>query len=115
MGACVRSRLVKSALAVIPLLALALAQPAVGAAEIPAAAPETGVVSSTVGQKAHVNTNVARTYLYRYAYGDETVNDRFYGPCKNFYYDYIENGRYHAYELGGFISTAKAGSGWCGD
>lgn len=105
----------KSALAAIPLLALTLAQPVVSSAEIPAATPENGVVSPAAAYKAHVNTNVARTYLYRYAYGDETVNDRFYGPCKNFYYDYIENGRYHAYELGGFISTDKAGSGWCGD
>lgn len=110
-----RSRLVKSALAAIPLLALTLAQPVVSTAETPAAAPEHGVVAPLAAYKAHVNTNVARTYLYRYAYGEETVNDRFYGPCKNFYYDYIENGRYHAYELGGFISTDKAGSGWCGD
>jgi len=115
LGVCVRSRFVKSAIAAVPLLALALAQPAVSAAEISTAAPENAMVSPIPGLKAHVNTNVARTYLYRSAYGDETVNDRFYGPCKNFYYDYIENGRYHAYELGGFISTATAGSGWCGD
>lgn len=109
------SRFVKSALAAIPLLALTLAQPVVSSAEVSTAAPESGVVSPLAANKAHVNTDVARTYLYRSAYGDETVNDRFFGPCKNFYYDYIENGRYHAYELGGFISTATAGSGWCGD
>jgi hypothetical protein len=106
---------VKSVLAVVPLLALTLGQPAVSSAATPAAAPESGVAAPIPGLKAHVNTNVVRTYLYRYAYGEETVNDRFFGPCKNFYYDYIENGRYHAYELGGFISTDKAGSGWCGD
>ena len=110
-----RSRLVKAALAAVPLLALTLAQPAVSSAEVPAAAPESGVVAPLAAYKAHVNTNVARTYLYRYYYGEETVNDRFYGPCKNFYYDTIVNGRYHAYELGGWISTDRAGSGWCGD
>lgn len=109
-----RSRLVKSALAAIPLLAAILAQPVVVSAE-PAAVSHESVVAPAAANKAHVNTDVARTYLYRYYYGDETVNDRFYGPCKNFYYDTIENGRYHAYELGGWISTATAGSGWCGD
>ncbi|MGB3438338.1 MAG: hypothetical protein WBA97_06250 [Actinophytocola sp.] len=95
---------------------MTLTQPVVGAAETaPAAAPHASVVAPAAGLKAHVNTDVARTYLYRYYYGEETVNDRFYGPCKDFYYDQIVNGRYHAYELGGWISTDKAGSGWCSD
>jgi len=111
----VRSRFVKSALVVIPLLAVTLAQPVVGSAEISAAASHDSVVAPMAGLKAHVNTDVAKTYLYQNYYGDETVNGQFYGPCKNFYYDAITNGRYHAYELGGWISTDKAGSGWCGD
>jgi hypothetical protein len=108
-------RVVKSVLVAIPLLAVTLAQPVASSAEIPAAGTPASVVAPAAGLKAHVNTDVARTYLYRYATGDETVNDRFYGPCKDFYYDTISNGRYHAYELGGWISTDKAGSGWCGD
>ena len=110
-----RLRLVKSALAAIPLLAAILAQPVVVSAEIPAAASHESVVAPMAANKAHVNTDVAKTYLYRYSTGDETVGGQFYGPCKNFYYDTISNGRYHAYELGGWISTDKAGSGWCGD
>jgi hypothetical protein len=107
---------VKSAIVAVPLLAAALAQPVVVSAENSAAAShDSVVVAPMAAYKAHVNTDVARTYLYRYYYGDETVNDRFYGPCKDFYYDTIVNGRYHAYELGGWISTDKAGSGWCSD
>jgi hypothetical protein len=109
----VRSRFVKSTLAAVPLLAAILAQPVVVSAEVPAAAPRDSVVAPTVANMAHVNSDVARTYLYRYSTGEETVNDRFFGPCKNFYYDTIVNGRYHAYELGGWISTDRAGSGWC--
>jgi hypothetical protein len=111
----VRSRLLKSALAAVPLLAAVLAQPAMVSAEASAVESRDSVVAPAAAYKAHVNTDVARTYLYRYYYGEETVNDRFYGPCKNFYYDTIVNGRYHAYELGGWISTDRAGSGWCGD
>lgn len=62
-------------------------------------------------QKGHVNsTGSTRLFV-------APTGDSYYGwlsPCTNFYYDSVINGRYHT-DLGGYVSTDKAGPGWCGD
>ena len=69
----------------------------------------------SMAAKAHVNSNINYTWLYDSPYGD--AHGIALGPCVGFYYDTIVNGRYHAYGTGftGWVSTARAGSGWCFD
>lgn len=63
-------------------------------------------------QKGHVNST-GRTRLFATPYGEAYYY--YLAPCTNFWYDTIINGRYHSTTHGGYISTDKAGSGWCGD
>jgi hypothetical protein len=110
----VNSRRVALAVAAVSMFAAAVVSPAVSSAETPPAASERGEYAVTAGMKAHVNSNVDYTWLYDSAYGDAHGTTKLFN-CFNFYYDYTENGRYHAYALNGWISMDRAGSGWCGD
>ncbi|PWW66776.1 hypothetical protein [Actinokineospora spheciospongiae] len=90
--------------------ALALA-PATGSA---APAPTTALLQPSVAaawQKGHVNST-GQTRLFAAATGD--ANYGYLNACTNFWYDAIINGRYRT-DLGGYVSTDKAGPGWCGD
>jgi hypothetical protein len=86
----------------------------VGAAEARTGASVRNDVAVTAQYKAHVNSNVEYTWLYDSAYGEAHGTTKLFN-CFNFYYDYTENGRYHAYALNGWVSMDKAGSGWCFD
>lgn len=62
--------------------------------------------------KAHVNST-GWTNLYDSPYGANAI--RPLAACTNFYYEGIINGRYSSQGLRGYVSTDKAGPGWCGD
>jgi hypothetical protein len=96
------------------LLAAGVGQPAVGSAEARTDVATQNEVAVTAGIKAHVNSNVEFTWLYKSAYGDAHHETKLFN-CFNFYYDRTENGRYHAYALNGWVSMDKAGPGWCFD
>lgn len=72
---------------------------------------ERETVTAAAWQKGHVNsTGSTRLFV-------APTGDSYYGwlaPCTNFYYDAVVNGRYRT-DLGGYVSTDKAGPGWCGD
>jgi len=68
--------------------------------------------ASAAPQKAHVNST-GWTYLYDSPYGANSI--RQLPACTNFMYEDIINGRYSSQGLRGYVSTAKAGPGWCGD
>lgn len=64
----------------------------------------------------HVNSNVDGTWLYSSPYGTERIE--WLERCRNFDYDAIINGRYRTTDVhfsgnNGFISTDKAGPGYC--
>ena len=42
-----------------------------------------------------------------------TTPDRYLPSCANFRYNEIVNGRYHNTTEDGWVSTDKAGPGWC--
>jgi hypothetical protein len=65
----------------------------------------------TMDLSAHVNSNVLETKLYSSPYG--TTFHRCRPSCANFYYSEIGNGRYHHTGEDGWVSTDKAGPGWC--
>ena len=109
-----KSRRVALAVAAASVLTATLVQPGTSSAETRTAAPQQNEYAVTAGMKAHVNSNVEYTWLYDSAYGESHGTTKLF-RCFNFYYDYTENGRYHAYGLNGWISMDKAGSGWCGD
>lgn len=100
------SRRFRIAVAAVSVLAFALAAPAVGAADTRP--------TPLVDQKAHVNSNVDFTWLYASSTGDLHYNVQL-PACLDFWYDRINNGRYFSPDLGGWVSTAKAGPGWCHD
>ena len=108
------SRRVALAVAAASVLATTVFSSAVSSAETRPAASKQNEHAVTAGIKAHVNSNVDYTWLYDSAYGDSHGTTKLF-QCFNFYYDYTSNGRYHAYDLNGFISMDKAGAGWCGD
>ena len=68
--------------------------------------------SSAAPQKAHVNST-GWTYLYDSPYGANAIGTL--SACTNFYTEGVVNGRYSSQGLRGYVSTAKAGPGWCGD
>ncbi|TDP97592.1 hypothetical protein [Labedaea rhizosphaerae] len=74
--------------------------------------PATSSAAPLATNMAHVNSNIAYTWLYVSPYGDTHYNVQL-GPCVNFYYDGIVNGRYNDITHGGWVSTDRAGSGWC--
>jgi hypothetical protein len=78
-----------------------------GVACMPATSSATALAS-----QAHVNSNISYTWLYVSQYGDTHYNIQL-GPCVNFWYDSVSNGRYHDITDGGWVSTDKAGPGWC--
>ncbi|MFI9012196.1 hypothetical protein ACIGNX_33635 [Actinosynnema sp. NPDC053489] len=65
-----------------------------------------------MASQAHVNSNITYTWLYVSPHGD-THYDVKLGACTNFWYDVIDNGRYHDITHNGWVSTDKAGPGWC--
>jgi hypothetical protein len=65
----------------------------------------------TAWSKGHVNST-GYTNLFASPNGDASYG--LLNPCTNFLYDAVINGRYRT-DLGGYVSTAKAGPGWCGD
>ena len=109
-----KSQRVALAVAAASLVAVGMVQPAVSSADTRTDAPARNEVAVTASYKAHVNSNVEYTWLYDSAYGDSHGSTKLFN-CFNFYYDYTENGRYHAYALNGWVSMATAGSGWCFD
>jgi hypothetical protein len=95
--------------------AVALVSPGSGLAAVGCASAAPAGAVQPMANKAHVNSNIDYTWLYDSPYGD--AHSIALGPCVGFYYDRIVNGRYHAYGTGfeGWVSTARAGSGWCFD
>ena len=68
--------------------------------------------SNAAISKAHVNST-GWTYLYDSPYGANPI--RVLAACTNFYTEGVINGRYSSQGLRGYVSTDKAGPGWCGD
>ncbi|MCX6405526.1 MAG: hypothetical protein NTV28_01260 [Propionibacteriales bacterium] len=99
-----------SAAAITASLALAVSTPSTAA---PAHESRPASPAATADlHKVHVNST-GSTRLFATPNGEA-----YYGwlaPCTNFYRDTIVNGRYHSPDLGGYVSTDKAGPGWCGD
>ncbi|GAA3057044.1 hypothetical protein [Actinokineospora globicatena] len=97
---------------VLKMLAVAGAV-ATGLALVPATSSAAGSGGTTaMASQGHVNSNVDFTWLYIGPTGDSHYNVKL-GACTNFWYDAVDNGRYHDISHGGWVSTDKAGPGWC--
>lgn len=102
---------IKRLLVLVGIVAASLVIPATSSPVSASIAPDQGQVVIQAWQKGHVNSNDS-TRLFVSDHGETYYN--VLGPCTDFWYDAISNGRYHT-NLGGWVSMAKAGPGWCHD
>jgi hypothetical protein len=102
-------------LAVVMLSAAGLALSPVTSSAEPVRPATQGPIR-IMASPGHVNSNVTGTWLYNSPYGEERIE--WLERCRNFDYDAIINGRYRTTDVhfsgnNGFISTDKAGPGYC--